>query len=103
KDDNTVTVRTIKTGTVDGDLTQVTDGLAAGEKVVADGADKLREGARVETADRSAAPAKGNSAGAAATGGRKKGGRRPRENGDAASATVPSGSPPGETTKGGSK
>jgi len=36
KDDNTVTVRVIKVGTVDGELTQVTDARGR-RKVVADG------------------------------------------------------------------
>jgi len=82
KDDNTVTVRVVKTGAVDGELTAITDGLTTGEKVVADGADKLREGARVEPIDRSAAtPARREGAGngAAGAGERKKSGRRQRE------------------------
>jgi len=47
KDDNTVTVRTIKTGPQSGDQVAVFGGLAAGDKVVVDGADKLREGSSV--------------------------------------------------------
>ena len=48
KDDSTVTVRRIRTGTTDGDWIAVQGELAAGDKVVTDGADRLREGARVE-------------------------------------------------------
>jgi len=44
---DTVSVRTIKTGTVDGDKVQVTAGLAAGDRVVVDGTDRLRDGAKV--------------------------------------------------------
>jgi len=99
KDDNTVTVRVIKVGTVDGELTQVTDGLAAGEKVVADGSDKLREGAKVEPIDRSATPVKRTSGDGAGAGEHKKGGRRQREGGEpsGSSAAV---APGDATTKG---
>jgi membrane fusion protein, multidrug efflux system len=48
KDDGTVTVRGIRPGAVDGDWTSVQGELAPGEKVVTDGADRLREGAKVE-------------------------------------------------------
>lgn len=47
-DDGTVTVRPITQGPVDGEKTAVLDGLSPGEAVVVDGADKLREGAKVE-------------------------------------------------------
>jgi multidrug efflux system membrane fusion protein len=48
KEDNTVTVRPVKTGSVQDDLTVITDGVAAGETVVIDGIDRLREGAKVK-------------------------------------------------------
>jgi multidrug efflux system membrane fusion protein len=47
KDDDMVTVRPVKLGPVQGDNVAVTDGLAPGDKVVTDGADKLRDGAKV--------------------------------------------------------
>ena len=47
KPDDTVTVRTVKTGTVDGDHEQIVAGLAPGDRVVIDGTDRLREGTRV--------------------------------------------------------
>ncbi len=47
KPDGTVTVRKVKTGVTDGDREQIVSGLAAGDKVVVDGTDRLREGARV--------------------------------------------------------
>lgn len=53
--DSTVSVRQIKLSTVDGDRIGVTSGLNPGDRVVSDGADKLREGAKVEVIDRSAA------------------------------------------------
>jgi len=46
-DDNTVSVRQIKTGPVDGERTAILSGLKAGEKVVIDGVDRLRDGAKV--------------------------------------------------------
>lgn len=45
--DGKVTVRTIKAGPTDGPMTAVTSGLSAGEQVVIDGTDRLRDGARV--------------------------------------------------------
>lgn len=50
KPDNTVTLKVVTIGTAQGDDTEVTRGLAAGEIVVTDGADKLREGTKVEIA-----------------------------------------------------
>jgi multidrug efflux system membrane fusion protein len=47
KDDDTVTVRKVTLGPADGERVVVTDGLQPGDKVVIDGADKLREGAKV--------------------------------------------------------
>ncbi|EJN02048.1 MdtA/MuxA family multidrug efflux RND transporter periplasmic adaptor subunit [Herbaspirillum sp. YR522] len=55
KQDGTVTVRNIKTGAVQGDLTAITEGVAAGETVVIDGLDRLREGAKVEAVTRGGA------------------------------------------------
>jgi multidrug efflux system membrane fusion protein len=46
-DDDTVSARQIKTGPAAGDVTSVTSGLKVGEKVVTDGLDKLRDGAKV--------------------------------------------------------
>ena len=48
KPDNTVTVRVVKPGPTQGDNVSIEAGLAPGEQVVVDGADKLREGAKVE-------------------------------------------------------
>ncbi|WP_347986142.1 MdtA/MuxA family multidrug efflux RND transporter periplasmic adaptor subunit [Methylomonas sp. AM2-LC] len=47
KEDNTVSVRPIKTGATQGDNIAVLSGLSPGEKLVVDGADKLREGMTV--------------------------------------------------------
>lgn len=46
--DKTVAVRNIKTGPTEGERVAVTDGLQVGEVVVTSGADRLREGSKVE-------------------------------------------------------
>ena len=48
KADSSVTIRGIRLGTTEGDWVSVQGDLAEGEKVVTDGADRLREGAKVE-------------------------------------------------------
>ncbi len=45
--DNTVSVRTIELGPADGERQSVRSGLSPGDRVVVDGADKLRDGAKV--------------------------------------------------------
>jgi multidrug efflux system membrane fusion protein len=52
KSDQTVTVRPVKLGPVDGQRMAVSEGLAPGEVVVIDGMDRLREGALVEMTTR---------------------------------------------------
>ncbi len=47
KDDNSVEIRNITTGTVEADEMQVQNGLEPGEKVVIDGIDKLQQGSKV--------------------------------------------------------
>lgn len=58
KEDKTVTVRLVQLGPVEGERVVVENGLKPGEQVVVDGADKLREGARVELPAASAKPGK---------------------------------------------
>ena len=58
--DNTVSVRQISTGAIDGNVTAVNSGLTAGEHVVVDGTDRLRDGLQVIVAaenGQAAAPA----------------------------------------------
>jgi multidrug efflux system membrane fusion protein len=45
--DNTVTVRPVKLGPVDGERTSIASGLQTGERVVIDGSDRLKEGAKI--------------------------------------------------------
>ncbi len=49
--DNTVSVRKVTLGPSAADKVAITQGLSAGDKVVVDGADKLREGAKVTEPD----------------------------------------------------
>jgi len=49
--DKTVTQRNVKIGIQDGDKMQILSGLQAGDTVVVDGADRLRDGADVEVPD----------------------------------------------------
>jgi len=54
--DSTVSVREIKTGIVDDNLTEVNSGLAPGERVVIDGTDRLRDGLKVAVAAENGKP-----------------------------------------------
>ena len=56
KDDKTVVMRPIKLGPIEKDRAAVLDGLTANEAVVVDGADKLREGSKVEVIQREPKP-----------------------------------------------
>lgn len=68
KPDNTVTVRKITAGPVDGERTAVLKGLSAGETVVTDGVDRLREGSKITIPAAGAAGASGASGAAGARG-----------------------------------
>ncbi len=80
KGDNTVSVTSVKLGPVQGETTAIASGLAPGDRVIVDGADKLREGARVEliTREAQAAPAAG-AAGRGPRGDRPPGSGPPRD------------------------
>jgi multidrug efflux system membrane fusion protein len=65
KQDQTVSVAPLKIGTTEGETTEVQSGVEPGDLVVVDGADKLREGSKIELIDpnaraaQSASPQKG--------------------------------------------
>jgi membrane fusion protein, multidrug efflux system len=59
KGDSTVTLRQVTLGPSAGDTVAVADGLAPGDRLVIDGADKLREGSKVEIAEAGPAAARG--------------------------------------------
>ena len=54
--DGSVALRTVKLGATDGDAVSVQGDLAEGEQVVTDGADRLRDGAKVEVITPAARP-----------------------------------------------
>ena len=86
KPDNTVSVRVVKPGQTQGDNVSIEAGLAPGEQVVVDGADKLREGAKVDPIAKDAAD----------SGTRKGGGRRRQAEGSASpGAASPGAASPG--------
>jgi multidrug efflux system membrane fusion protein len=57
KPDNTVAIQVVKTGVSDNGLVQITDGLKAGDKVVTDGLDRLKDGAKISIAPPPGQPA----------------------------------------------
>lgn len=50
QDDDTIAVRPVKTGPAEGENTSIESGVKAGERVVTDGVDRIREGMKVEVA-----------------------------------------------------
>jgi multidrug efflux system membrane fusion protein len=75
KDDKTVTVTPVTIGSTQGEITSIDSGVSPGALVVVDGADRLREGAKVEVVTRDAtAPAPTDAARRGPRGG--KGGER---------------------------
>lgn len=59
KEDNTVTVRPVTLGPTQGDNIAIEDGIAPGERVIVDGADRLREGTAVDLGGRERGAGKG--------------------------------------------
>ena len=73
--ESAVSVRPVVPGPASGDVVAIEQGLSAGEQVVTDGLDKLREGAKVEVTTPGAGSKGGEGKG---KGGEGKGGRRAR-------------------------
>jgi multidrug efflux system membrane fusion protein len=81
-DNSTVSMRSVTTGPASGDQISITKGLRPGETVVVDGADQLRDGARVVL------PGVTNPSGAAGAGHSSGGsGQRSRRDGDGSSGS----------------
>jgi multidrug efflux system membrane fusion protein len=78
RDDLTVAVTPVQLGPVQGEIAAVDSGVAAGAKVVVDGADRLRDGARVELATRDAPTPPAGDAGPRATRNGQEGAAPPR-------------------------
>ncbi|MEN8512609.1 MdtA/MuxA family multidrug efflux RND transporter periplasmic adaptor subunit [Burkholderia sp. RS02] len=76
KPDNTVTVRKVKPGPVDGERTSIVSGIALGERVVTDGSDRLREGAKISIPADKPKGASGARGAGAASGASDAGGHR---------------------------
>jgi membrane fusion protein, multidrug efflux system len=79
--DNTVSVRKVTLGVTEGDRVEVTSGLVPGDRIVIDGADKLRDGAKINVrteAGAGATPAGTSPAGADKSGADKSGGKKQR-------------------------
>ena len=76
KEDLTVALRKVSVGTAEGDSVSVESGLAPGERVVVEGSDRLRDGAKVEIPDatRRAVPGEGKAPAKAGGERRRKGG-----------------------------
>jgi multidrug efflux system membrane fusion protein len=103
-DDDTVSVKVVKLGPTEGETTVIASGLAPGETVVTDGADKLKDGAKIEpiTAEQRAAQAaaarRGDGKGGGKGGGRRNGGAQGEAaTGAPSTATAPA-TPAGATS-----
>ena len=93
KEDSSVTIRRMRLGTTEGDWVSVQGELAVGDRVVTDGADRLREGAKVEVITSTARPAAaGVNAGTESVAGRESKGPR---NGASAPSLAASARKPG--------
>ena len=85
--DNTVSVRPVKLGMTEGERVEVISGLAPGDRIVIDGADKLRDGAKINVrteadANKAADPSKSVDPGKSADPDKSGGGKKRRsENG----------------------
>jgi membrane fusion protein, multidrug efflux system len=76
--DSTVSVRPVKLGVTEGDRVEVLSGLTPGERIVIDGADKLRDGAKVVVRSETNPTQTNNPAQTPAEGDKSGGGKRRR-------------------------
>jgi multidrug efflux system membrane fusion protein len=90
--DNTVATRVVKPGAVDADWMAVEGALQPGDKVVVDGTDRLREGAKVEVI---AADPSQRAGATAPPGGGRRGNRGAAASGASAGGAGGAGAPPG--------
>ena len=85
RQDQTVSVTPVKAGAVEGETTEILSGVEPGNLVVVDGADKLREGSKIEMIDpnarQSANPQKGTPKSDKLPGGKDGQGRRSKGGG----------------------
>jgi multidrug efflux system membrane fusion protein len=74
KPDNSVGIQVVKTGVTDGDQIQILSGLKAGDAVVVDGADRLKDGAKITVTPNAKASATPNNGPGAPPGQQHSGG-----------------------------
>ncbi|MDR3389140.1 MAG: MdtA/MuxA family multidrug efflux RND transporter periplasmic adaptor subunit [Rudaea sp.] len=98
--DKTVTVRNIKTGPTEGERVAVTDGLQVGDVVVTSGADRLRDGSKVELPGDAPPPSANAQKPAASGNGQGQHGQGQGHHRDA--ANPPAGNPANPNPSGGS-
>ncbi|MBZ5793510.1 MdtA/MuxA family multidrug efflux RND transporter periplasmic adaptor subunit [Burkholderia contaminans] len=89
KPDNTVTVRKVTIGPVDGERTSIASGVSLGERVVTDGSDRLREGAKISIPADKPKGASGARGAGAASGASGAGGHRGGHKHGASQAAAP--------------
>ncbi|MBY4723802.1 MULTISPECIES: MdtA/MuxA family multidrug efflux RND transporter periplasmic adaptor subunit [Burkholderia] len=89
KPDNTVTVRKVTIGPVDGERTSIVSGVSVGERVVTDGSDRLREGAKISIPADKPKGASGARGAVAASGASDAGGHRGGHKHGASQAAAP--------------
>ncbi|MBH1982780.1 MAG: efflux RND transporter periplasmic adaptor subunit [Burkholderiales bacterium] len=105
KADKTVTVRMVTRGQATTDMVEIRAGLEAGEQVITEGADRLKEGAKVTLAGDKPAGARGAGAGGATGANGERRHRRQQADGTAsasasASASAPAAVPASAPAKG---
>jgi len=91
--DSTVSARQVTTGPADTKNTTIVSGLAAGETVVIDGVDRLRDGAKVSVRNGSGAAAQNQTPTPGATGQGQRQHQRKNQDGAGAPTSTPSPSP----------
>jgi membrane fusion protein, multidrug efflux system len=108
--DSSVTVKPVDLGPQSGERVAVRSGLSSGDRVVIDGADKLRNGAKVVLRDSptgapagTAAPAKDAAPSGAAPGGNPSAAVSPAPSTPTGSVTPPAAGPEGAARQGGSR
>jgi membrane fusion protein, multidrug efflux system len=101
KPDDTVGMQTVTLGPQQGERVAVTKGLAVGDKVVVDGADKLRDGAKISLRQESGGAAPGAASPPRQRGGGHKNGGAAGSAGAASDSTAPGGSGSAGSASGG--
>jgi multidrug efflux system membrane fusion protein len=72
KEDGTAALRKVSVGVAEGENVTIDSGLAPGERVVVEGSDRLRDGAKVQAADANAPSTPGRGGAAGKGGGRRR-------------------------------